>query len=40
MHKGIILLTKASTIDKALTKTRAFLEVNMGEEFDWYMIGG
>lgn len=41
MHKGVILLTKASDINEALNKITEFLEpYGDGEVWDWYQIGG
>lgn len=41
MHKGIILLTKASDKDEALSEIEVFLEsYGEGDVWDWYVIGG
>lgn len=40
MHKGVILIVKAGSKDKALEKTNDFLEESRGQTWDWYQIGG
>lgn len=41
MHKGVILLTKASYKDEAISNVQAFLEpYGDGDVWDWYQIGG
>lgn len=41
MHKGVILLTKASDREEALNKVVEFLEpYGDGDVWDWYQIGG
>ena len=41
MHKGVILLTKASDKEEALDSVREFLEnYGDGDVWDWYQIGG
>lgn len=41
MHKGVILLAKASNRDEALTQVDSFLEnYGDGDVWDWYVIGG
>jgi hypothetical protein len=41
MHKGVILLMKASDKDEVLEKTQAFMvQHGDGDVWDWYVIGG
>lgn len=41
MHKGVILLTKASDRDEAVSQVESFLEnYGDGDVWDWYVIGG
>lgn len=41
MHKGVILLTKATDSDDALSNVEIFLEYyGNGQVWDWYVIGG
>ena len=41
MHKGVILLIKASEIDEAKDKIQEFLvQYGDGDIWDWYVIGG
>jgi hypothetical protein len=41
MHKGVILLIKASQIDEAKDKIQEFLvQYGDGDVWDWYVIGG
>jgi hypothetical protein len=41
MHKGVILLTKASDKDEAIENANTFLEgYGDGDVWDWYVIGG
>jgi|LauGreDrversion4_2_1035121.scaffolds.fasta_scaffold12689_5 hypothetical protein len=41
MHKGVILLTKASDKDEAIENVNTFLEgYGDGRVWDWYVIGG
>jgi len=41
MHKGVILLMKASDKDEVLEKTQAFMvQYGDGDVWDWYVIGG
>lgn len=40
MHKGIILLVKAISYDKAKLSAENFLEENKYRNWDWYQIGG
>ena len=41
MHKGVILLTKATSKDEAASNVESFLELyGDGNVWDWYVIGG
>lgn len=40
MHKGVILLVKASTREEATQKAEQFLHQHEGDVWDWYQIGG
>lgn len=41
MHKGVILLTKASDKEEALEKVESFMEqYGDGDVWDWYQVGG
>ena len=41
MHKGVILLVKASNIDEAKDNTQEFMtQYGDGDVWDWYVIGG
>ena len=41
MHKGVILLVKASDKEEALSEVESFLEpYGEGDVWDWYQIGG
>jgi hypothetical protein len=40
MHKGVMLLTKASDRDEAVSNVENFLEDYKNHVWDWYVIGG
>ena len=40
MHKGVMLLTKASDRDEAVSNVESFLENYKDNVWDWYVIGG
>lgn len=40
MHKGVILLVKASNRQEATDKAETFLNKHEGKVWDWYQIGG
>lgn len=41
MHKGVILLTKATDSDEAVVNVESFLEdYGDGKVWDWYVVGG
>jgi hypothetical protein len=40
MHKGIIMLTKVDSQEKAKEKVESYLKDYEGDVWDWYVIGG